>query len=93
MAYVTALVTFIDVLGFRALVDEDPTGRKVVDVVTKLRSVGIDDLNREDSDRNATALHFSDCVVRFTRLGRRGGLAQRSRGSFARSRGPNLSPG
>lgn len=64
MTYVRSLVTFVDVLGFRDLVTSDPSGENVLDVVSRFRAFGTEDLYDERAARQGTALHFSDSIVR-----------------------------
>jgi len=66
--YTQALVTFIDILGFREMVQDDPTGCEVKQAVHLLRHYGTADVD-ERSHYGFTAYNFSDSVVRCNPLG------------------------
>ena len=65
--YIKALVTFIDILGFKEMVKADPSGSEVRDAVSHLRRFGTMDLD-EWSYYGFSTFHFSDSVTRCTPL-------------------------
>ena len=65
--YIQALVTFIDILGFKEMVKTDKAGSAVRDVLFQLRSFGTMDLE-ERAYFGFSTYNFSDSVTRCTPL-------------------------
>ncbi len=71
--YVQALVTFIDVLGFKEMIGNDSGGGVVREVLSQLRGFGTMDLD-ERAHFGFSAYGFSDSVTRCTPLLHQEGL-------------------